>query len=265
MHFESIENDEEIELPSMPKVCFIADLHLFARRSTASLHQNRMIQSALESDLCVLGGDIFDFRWSTYLTEDETAHAAVEWLREFDRATHHCQVHFLLGNHDDHPELLERLPFLEQEMPTFEWSRYFYRLGDTLFLHGDVADKTMTAACLKLQREQFIHGSRTELHHRLYDVAIKAQLHRLAPPAVYPCQRVAKRILKYMESVGHGQKTGVKHVYFGHTHRPMDHYLCEGVHFHNGGAPIGNAPFRILSRDVILNDGENGLESRIRE
>ncbi|WP_417849923.1 metallophosphoesterase [Thalassoglobus sp.] len=249
----------------MPKICFVADLHMFARRSSAERYQDQIIKTARESELCILGGDIFDFRWSKYLTEDETAHAAVEWLREFDYQTNHCQVHFLLGNHDDHPELLERLPFLEQEMKTFEWSRYYYRLGDSLFLHGDVADKTMSAACLKLQREQFAHGSRTELHNRLYDVAIKAQLHRLAPPAVYPCKRVAKRILKYMENIGHGRETGIKHVYFGHTHRPMDHYLYQGIHFHNGGAPIGDAPFRILQRTVSLNDGENGLESRIRE
>lgn len=247
----------------MAKVCFVADLHMFARRSTAERYQDRIIEAALESDLCVLGGDIFDFRWSTYLTEDETAHAAVEWLRHFDEATQHCRVHFLLGNHDDHPELLERLPFLEQEMTTFEWSRYYFRIGDTLFLHGDVADKNMTAACLKLQREQFSHGSRTELHNRLYDVAIKAQLHRLAPPAVYPCKRVAKRILAYMESIGHGRESGVEHVCFGHTHRPMDHFLYGGVHFHNGGAPIGDAPFRILVRDVAL-DGDEGLEARIR-
>lgn len=249
----------------MPRICFVADLHLFARRSNAERYQQRIVDAALESDLCLLGGDIFDFRWSTFQTEDETAHAAVEWLREFDRQTKHCHVHFLLGNHDDHPELLERLPFLEQEMLTFEWSRYYYRLGDTLFLHGDVADKTMTAACLRLQREQFAHGGRTELHHRLYDVAIKAQLHRLAPPAVYPCKRVAKRILSYLDSIGQGKETGITHVYFGHTHRPMDHYLFEGVHFHNGGAPIGEAPFRILYRDVALGEGEQGLQSRIRE
>ena len=237
----------------MPRICFVADLHLFARRSRADKYYDQIIHAAADSDICVLGGDIFDFRWSVYPTEDETAHAAVEWLREFDRATHHTQVHFLLGNHDDHPELLERLPFLEQELKTFEWNRYFYRLGDTLFLHGDVADRTMTAACLQSQREQFSHNNPTDLQHKLYDVAVKAQLHRLAPPAVYPRKRVAQRILSYMESIGHGKSTGVEHVFFGHTHRPMDHFLLNGVHFHNGGAPIGEAPFRILRRDVATN------------
>jgi len=238
------------------RVCFVADLHLFARRSTADQHMDEMIEAANEAELCVLGGDIFDFRWSTYNTEDETAHAAVEWLREFDRATNHKRVLFLLGNHDDHPELIERLPYLSAELQTFEWERFYYRLGDTLFLHGDVADRTMTAACLQSQREAFHHGSRSEFHNKMYDVAIKAQLHRLAPPAVYPKKRVAKRLLNYMNDVGHGPDSGIEHVFFGHTHRAMDHFHYNGVHFHNGGAPIGGAPFRILKRNVCITNND---------
>ncbi len=238
----------------MPRVCFFSDLHLFARRSNANVHFKNLVAAANESDICILGGDIFDFRWSTFPTEDETAHAAVEWLREFDRQTNQCKTLFLLGNHDDHPELLERLPYLEQELKTFEWSRYYYRLGDSLFLHGDVADRTMTAACLQQQREQFEHGTRSEIRHKLYDIAVKAQLHRLAPSAVYPCKRVASRILAYMQHIGQGPESGVEHVFFGHTHRPMDHYQYSGIHFHNPGAPIGDAPFRILKRDVIVKE-----------
>lgn len=249
----------------MPKICFVADLHLFARRSTADRYRAEIIRAALNSDLCVLGGDIFDFRWSVFPTEDETAHAAVEWLRAFDRDTDHCRVHFLLGNHDDHPELLERLPYLAEELGTFDWSRFYYRLNDAIFLHGDVADRSMTAACLREQREQFSHGSRTEMHHRLYDVAIKAQLHRIAPPAVYPCKRVAKRLISYLSSIGHGPDDGIRHVYFGHTHRPMDHYLFQGVHFHNGGAPIGGAPFRILQCEVKDPDVDDQRRTHVWE
>ena len=238
--------------PSMPRVCFAADLHLFARRSSANLHLSELIDVANESEICVLGGDIFDFRWSRYANDEATAQAATEWLTAFDEQTNHCTVHFLLGNHDDHPALLERLPALEQLIPTFEWSRYYFRLGNTLFLHGDVADRTMTEACLHAQRDKIEHHNRSEMHHRLYDMVIKAQLHRLAPPAVYPRRRVAKRILNYINDIGHGPETGVEHVCFGHTHRPMDHFHYKGIHFHNCGAPIGGAPFRILTRNVVL-------------
>lgn len=243
----------------MPSVCFVSDLHMFARRSSAEMHLEQLVEAANQSDVCVLGGDIFDFRWSILPSEEATAAAAVEWLREFNRRTNSCVVHFLMGNHDDHPLLIRHLPELAEEAETFEWSRFFYRLGNTMFLHGDVADRTMTAACLEKQRQQFHHGRRSEMHHRLYDMAIKAQLHRVAPPAVYPRKKVCKRILAYLEQIGQGPRTGIEHVCFGHTHRPIDSYRLENVTFHNCGAPIGKAPFRIVTRDVILSgESTNG-------
>jgi UDP-2,3-diacylglucosamine pyrophosphatase LpxH len=236
----------------MPSVCFVSDLHLFARRSSAELHIDQLVAAANTCDYCVLGGDIFDFRWSTLPSEQATAAAAVEWLHEFNQRTNTCVVHFLMGNHDDHPLLIEHLPELATEAETFEWSRFYYRLGNTLFLHGDVADRTMTAACLEKQRQQFHHGRRSEMHHRLYDMAVKAHLHRITPPAVYPRRKTCKRILAYLEQIGEGPETGVEHVCVGHTHRPIDNYRLGKVTFHNCGAPIGKAPFRIVTREVVV-------------
>lgn len=236
----------------MAMVCFASDLHLFARRSTAPRYHADLIRIARECDVCVLGGDIFDFRWSIHGSEEATANAAIEWLREFDEQTQNCRVHFLLGNHDDHPLLHQRLPQLMAERETFEWSRFFYRLGNTLFLHGDVADRTMTAACLEASRNAYQHRPPTPLQHRLYDMVVKAHLHRVAPTAVYPRKKVALRILSYMEHIGHSHSAGVEHVCFGHTHRPVNNYCCKQVTFHNGGAPIGKGAFRIVIREVDL-------------
>lgn len=237
----------------MAVVSFVSDLHLFAKRSRADFHFDSLVQAARRSETCVLGGDIFDFRWSMHPSEDATAEAAIHWLREFSQAAEGCTVHFLLGNHDDHPALHARLPQLMEELPRFEWSRFYHRLGDTLFIHGDVADRTMTAACLERQRNAFRHGSRSELQHQLYDMAVRAHLHRIAPHAVYPKRRVARRILSYMEHIGHGPQSGVEHVCFGHTHRPVDNYRHGRVTFHNCGAPIGSGRFRVVMRDVTLN------------
>ncbi|SFJ46261.1 metallophosphoesterase [Planctomicrobium piriforme] len=234
----------------MSRVAFVSDLHLFASRSSAYAHFDALIQTARQSDECVLGGDIFDFRWSRYPTPEATADAAIEWLDEFISSTRDCQVHFVLGNHDDHPLLHARLPELQAKHPRFAWNRFYYRQGNTLFLHGDVADGTMTAAALEQQRDEFRHGSRSQLQHRVYDMAVKAHLHRLAPPAVYPKKRVAKRILSYLQQIGHGPETGLEHVCFGHTHRPVDNYQIDGVTFHNCGAPIGAGSFRIVCRNI---------------
>lgn len=236
----------------MPLVCFASDLHLFARRSTAQRHYEDLIRIARECDVCVLGGDIFDFRWSIHRTEEATADAAINWLREFDEQTRACRVHFLLGNHDDHPLLHQRLPVFVHTRQTFEWSRFYYRLGNTLFLHGDVADRTMTAACLEEQRNRYRHRPPTPLQHQLYDMVVRAQLHRVAPTAVYPRKRVARRILSYMEHIGQGRSSGVEHVCFGHTHRPVNGYRLNSVTFHNCGAPIGAGAFRIVIREVEL-------------
>lgn len=246
----------------MSRVSFVSDLHLFASRSSAFRHFDALVHAARQSDQFVLGGDIFDFRWSSHPTAEATADAAMEWLEDFLNCTSNCRVHFLLGNHDDHPLLHARLPKLKEACERFEWSRFYYRLGNTLFLHGDVADRTMTAACLERQRNAFHHGTRSPLQHRLYDLAVRAHLHRLAPPAVYPRKRVALRILSYMHHIGHGAESGVEHVCFGHTHRPVDHYKLGHVTFHNCGAPIGSSQFRIVHREVELNGAGAQVSSK---
>ncbi len=239
----------------MSKIAFASDLHLFAKRSTAQRHFDTLVQAARDSEEFVLGGDIFDFRWSRYGSAEATAEAAIDWLDEFISATNDCQIHFVFGNHDDHPLLHQRMPELQLRHGRFAWNRFYYRRGNTLFLHGDVADRTMTAAALEEQRNRFEHGHRSPLHHTVYDLAIKAQLHRIAPPAVYPKKKVAKRILSYLEHVGEGPETGLQHVCFGHTHRPVDHYRINGVTFHNCGAPIGAGKFRVVCRNVESVEG----------
>ncbi|HWL08601.1 MAG TPA: metallophosphoesterase [Planctomicrobium sp.] len=236
----------------MSTIAFASDLHLFAKRSTADHHFNALVQAARASNEFVLGGDIFDFRWSRFSSAEETADAALNWLEVFIQSVGDCQIHYVFGNHDDHPLLHQRLPDLQQRYGQFAWNRFYYRRGNTLFLHGDVADRTMTATMLEEQRNRFEHGTRSPLQHTVYDLAVKAQLHRLAPPAVYPKKRVAKRILSYLEHVGQGPETGLQHVCFGHTHRPVDHYQINGVTFHNCGAPIGSGKFRVVCRHVDI-------------
>jgi len=236
----------------MSTFAFVSDLHLFASRSSASTHFEELIHASRQSDDCVLGGDIFDFRWSRYRTAEETADAAIEWLLDFLNSTENCRIHFILGNHDDHPLLHARLPQLTRDYSRFDWARFYYRLGDTLFLHGDVADRNMTATCLERQRNRFQHGTRSPFQHRLYDMAVRTNLHLLPPTAAYPKRKVARRILSYMNQIGQGPESGIRHVCFGHTHRPVDNYHLGNVIFHNCGAPIGKGKFRIVRRDVEL-------------
>lgn len=230
----------------MTKACFVSDLHLFANRSRGARHLNAIRQTAARSEYCILGGDIFDFKWSTLPSGDHTLDAALSWLHDLAVSVPDCRVHFLLGNHDYHPGLIARLPLLAQSLRNFEWERFFLRKGNTMFLHGDVADRKMTAARLEQRREKFRHEPRSRVHHRAYDLLVNAQVHDVLPKAVYPKRLVARRILSYLENIGHGPETGIEHVYFGHTHRAVNGYSHCGLTFHNGGAPIGRSRYRIL-------------------
>ena len=86
--------------------------------------------------------------------------------------------------------------------------------------------------------------------HWLYGLVVKARLHRMTSSLVYRKPVVAKRILAYLDHIGHGPGNGLEHVFFGHTHTAMSNYEHGGLKFHNGGAPIKGLKFRILQTDV---------------
>ncbi len=236
--------------PQLVPVCFVSDLHLFSHRSRGHLIDEEIIAAARRSRVCVLGGDIFDFKWSAHSSHEASLVAAVEWLCRLIETVPECQFHFVLGNHDDLPELLAELPGLATRYANFYWDRFYLRLGDTMFLHGDAADRKMSHERLQHQRDRFSHVRRQQWAHGLYGLLVRAHLHRLIPHAVYPPAIVAERLLKYLREVGHGPEEGVRQVCFGHTHRPLLGYQRGGLAFHNGGAPIGRAWYRIVEVSV---------------
>ena len=231
-------------------VCFVADLHLFSHRTRGHLIDEEIVAAARRSRVCVLGGDIFDFKWSAHSSHEASLLAAIEWLCRLIEAVPECQFHFVLGNHDDLPALVALLPELATRYANFYWDRFYLRLGDTMFLHGDAADRQMSHERLTDRRDRFSHARRHRLAHGLYGLLVRAHLHRLIPHAVYPPAIVADRLLKYLREVGHGPEEGVRQVCFGHTHRPLTAYQRGGLQFYNGGAPIGGAKYRIVEVQV---------------
>lgn len=235
------------------RVYFVSDLHLFTRRSLAERYFDEIRKRSREADHFVLGGDIFDFQWTTLDSIDETVTAAAHWLAELAASSPNCRFHLLLGNHDHHGEFIDRLDALDQAQANFAWHPYFVRLDSSLFLHGDAADG---GGCpVKLERKRLkkpVTKKRGVTANWLYDMFVRAGLHRPVPVLAYPKARTAKRLLKYMERIGHGPATGVEHVYFGHTHRELNDYRYGGISFHNGGAPMVGVPFRIVAAGKVI-------------
>ena len=230
----------------MTKCYFVSDLHLFANRSNAHRYLEEISQKASHADTFVLGGDIFDFRWSS-IPILRAVDRAAGWLQELTGSCSCCQFHIVLGNHDYHRAFIDRLMVLEGLVTNLAWHRYYVRLGNSVFLHGDVADKVMDARMLAEARDQWLdHGRRGPFLSMLYDVVVLTRMHKPVPRLVFAKRIVVRRIHKYLESIGEGPGNGVRDVYFGHTHRRMSNYHYRGLAFHNGGAPIKGSKFRII-------------------
>ena len=230
---------------------FVSDLHMFARRSNAQAHTAAIHDHARQAHTFVLGGDIFDFRWSTVGGLSQTVGAAANWLDDLVRAAPACRFHFLLGNHDHHDAMIGQLMELEGDHENLWWDPYLVRLGDSVFLHGDAADGDGTHTRLVQSRQGDNHHRRRGAAASIaYDAVLKTRIHRTIPVVAYPKKRTARRLLGYLDEVGHGRETGVQNVYFGHTHRAVHNYGLQGVKFHNGGAPIHGVPFRIVRAEA---------------
>jgi len=230
------------------KCYFAADLHLFANRSKGARHWDEMRRKAAQAEVFVLGGDIFDFRWARTQSHHHTIEKASAWLMALAESCPRCHFHYVLGNHDYHRKFIEQLCALDAALPNFSWHRYYVRLGNSVFLHGDVADgEGATAESLAAAREIWLDVRRRgPWASSLYDAVVLARLHKSVPHLVYTKRLIAHRVSVYLERIGQGPAAGVRNVYFGHTHKPMVNYHYGRLAFHNGGAPIKGMKFRIL-------------------
>jgi UDP-2,3-diacylglucosamine pyrophosphatase LpxH len=230
------------------KTYFASDLHMFSRRSQAPHHVPALHAAASRASTFVLGGDIFDFRWSMYPSTEETVRHAIRWLDDLVASHPRCEFHFIQGNHDCNRRFVSALETYSASRPNLAVHPYFLRQGKNVFLHGDVADRPrMCPQRLIKRREHWSRDeTRSQVRHVLYDLAVTARLHRLAGKVVHPRRRVVHRILGYLNQIHHGPAWGVEHVYFGHTHDALANYRYHGLTFHNPGAPIAGLSFRIV-------------------
>lgn len=230
---------------------FISDLHLFCRRFHGEFYWQKALLAVQSARVFVLGGDIFDFRWTTMSTIEETAGEAIRMLRTLVSRNRECSFHFILGNHDHHDAFLTRLQQLELEELRLSVHPYFLRLGTSVFLHGDVATARMDHESLVRKRAGWLHVRRQgRVMNRLYDVAVVVRAHTLVYRTAYPTHAVVRRLIAYLDRIGHGPQTGVTDVYFGHTHLPLSDFPHDGVRFHNCGAPLKGCTFRFLENVV---------------
>ncbi len=233
------------------KAHFISDLHLFSRRSVAGQHVSEFKLAASRSHTFVFGGDIFDFKWSRVGSLEESIQAAHRWIETFIHPNPDCQFHYVLGNHDCCAAFVDRLAELESQAENFSVHPHTLRIGNTIFLHGDVCDRQTTQETLEKKRASWaVEKPRGLFANGLYDVAIAIGLQKVFAYRMNPAARTAKKLMFFLNDIGQGAETGITDVYFGHTHSQLLNYELNGIRFHNGGAPIKGLKFKMLEFEL---------------
>lgn len=235
---------------------FISDLHLFSRRTSAWKWESAFREAVKQAHTFVLGGDIFDFRWATQLSLGHAITDSIQWLRQLMTHNRECNFHYLLGNHDCHPDFVDALSQLQKDSSQFVWHRHLLQIDQFVFLHGDIVDTKVRHGedyntildARRLAGE--LRMPPTALSHAIYDAAVKARMHRLVVQLAKPKDLVLRRLSRYLESQGLDASAGVSDVYFGHTHRRLNAVPFHDIRFHNPGAAIKGLPFHLIETNL---------------
>lgn len=234
----------------MKRAYVVSDLHMFCRRSDWHKFLPEMHGAAADADLFVFNGDTFDFKWSTSGVE-ETVKLAGAFLEGFCKKHPKCQFHVNLGNHDHVPELMQVLESLSNRLKNLTWHPYYLRVENTVFLHGDVANWKMRHKHLERYRRSWSRPKKQgKIKNTFYDTIFRAGAHVTIAKMAFPHERTLSRVQHYLQDIGHGPGSGVEHVYFGHTHVPVQGYEFGGQIYYNGGASLQGVEFSLLKAVV---------------
>jgi UDP-2,3-diacylglucosamine pyrophosphatase LpxH len=226
------------------RLAFISDLHLFSTRCNASEHHDLIARSIDEADLCVWGGDLFDFRWSRLRNETESVARALDWLDQWYTRFPATQFVFLDGNHDAHLVFSRALADWAGERARFECGLDCVRIDDTLLLHGDVIEGNGRDDAFADYRGRWQNKRvASQMASNIYDMAIAARVHRAAAMAAHRRRATCIRLIRWMHGQPEKSTAGVRRIVFGHTHRRIHGYRVGGIEFFNGGAAIRHVPF----------------------
>ena len=229
----------------------VSDLHLFARRSAGQQYLHALRSELEAANVLVLNGDIFDFRWSTLPSLEDTAAQAAEWLGELHAAYPQCRIHYVLGNHDCPAFFRGRLDALAAKLDRFHWHEFGVRLGTALFVHGDCTHGRMDPAGLRRFREDWDNDRRHgRWMTRAYLAVDRVGLTRAAHHCYFPRRTTVERAMHYLDHAAPDWRVHTTDCYFGHTHQPFSAYQHGDIRFHNTGSAIRGMGFNPLAFQV---------------
>lgn len=218
----------------------ISDLHLFSERSHGDELVGDLHPKLQNTQLLVLNGDTFDFRWSTLLNEHATLQAASAWLTKLLSNHPHLEIHYVLGNHDCLTSFRSILEEFSTQNLLFHLHEFHCRLGPNLFLHGDCTNWGMTPEKLIRYRQSWSTDSpKGLLSKKLYRLVDASGLGRLFHKLYFQKKPTITRVERQLGTTFEGITT----CYFGHTHVPFENHPHNGVTYFNTGSGIRDMGF----------------------
>ena len=203
-----------------------------------------------DSQLIVLGGDIFDFRWATLGGHLATLRAGCCWLTDLLRNNSHARVVYILGNHDSHPDMQELLDDLSAKTGRLEWFAESYQLADCLFCHGDILDAGGQGRLGDYRRKFHHERPASRAAHGAYDMAVAMRLHRTIPTLFHRPRATCARLSDLLNLTPHAEHSAVQRVFFGHTHIPIYELPLGTIQFFNPGAALRHLNFAPIMFEV---------------
>jgi UDP-2,3-diacylglucosamine pyrophosphatase LpxH len=213
----------------------VSDLHIFGCNSRYAKLLPQMYEMLAGCSLLVLNGDSFDFKRSIYKNSEETAKLAVDWLVGLTDKFKNTEIFLLLGNHDCHTILGQKLAQLNLE--NLSVHEHTLRLGSALFLHGDAVDLLNPEDSLKNLRCRYSEAEPSFLARSFAYLVSYSGANKIEYLLSTKASQV-KRIKRYLDAAKPGWSSGVTDIYFGHTHTPFTGFASEGIRFHNTGSMI---------------------------
>ena len=226
------------------RLAFVSDLHLFSNRCNVNEHHGLIESSIAQADICIWGGDLFDFRWSRLEDESMAVMQALNWLDDWYERFPEKHFVYLHGNHDAHGVFSRAMIQWAADRSRFEFDLNAMRIKDTLFLHGDVIEGKGNLDTFAEYRGRWkMKPVASRVASGFYDVAIAARVHKAAAMAAHRRKATCLQLLRWMHGQPSESIAGIRRIVFGHTHRRIDGYRLEGIEFFNGGATIRHVPF----------------------
>ena len=232
----------------------VSDLHLLTNRTSIDRYMDEILQAAAQSDLFIFNGDLFDFKWSLHEELNTSVQKATTWVYDLAKAFPTCQFVMLIGNHDNVSIYMDALNRLARDLPNLAWEQFYLRLGEKVFLHGDVGDKLMTPDEFVAFRHRWDRDHQpAKWRYTLYSIITNSGLHKIVPKLVSK-RRHAEHIIAYLQEALGYDFNEIREIFSGHIHSSYTDYRLRGLLFHNTGAAIRGLRFRILQFDYIEDD-----------